>query len=346
MNILKRILSFLLISILILCNTKNTTCAITNPPIKAAVFLDNLNDLFMIDVKSSLESVQNENSNNIKFTFFDSKGNQTTQNENIEKAIKNKFDLFVVNPIAAQIDEFESTLDKIIQAGIPLIIYLPPTTDLINIVKAFPKSVIITGDVEQGGTLEGKILANAWNSNKDIFDKNKDNVLQYVMLQGASNNISTIAKTKYSIQALNELGIQTQPLLSTACNWDKDCAKTTIESALLTFDDKIEAIISTNDDMAIGAIEALQKYGINTNENSKYIPVVGIGGIPQAKKLVDQGIMAATIVEDLPSQAKAIYEIGMNLVSGNTPLSGTDYKFDETGITVNIPYYEYVKNKL
>ena len=58
--------------------------------------------------------------------------------------------------------------------------------------------------------------------------------MQYVMLKGPANNPETIARTKYSIQAINEAGIKTQELSSTICNWNKECAKTTIESAFLT----------------------------------------------------------------------------------------------------------------
>ena len=119
--------------------------------------------------------------------------------------------------------------------------------------------------------------------------------------------------------------------------------ETTIESAFLTLNDKIEAIISNNDDMAIGAIEALQKYGFNKGDNSKYIPVVGVGALPEAKELINQGIMTGTVIQDPRAHANAIYAVGMNLVSGNDPLDGTNYKFDETGITIKIPYYEYVK---
>jgi methyl-galactoside transport system substrate-binding protein len=95
--------------------------------------------------------------------------------------------------------------------------------------------------------------------------------------------------------------------------------------------------------MAIGAIEALQKYGFNKGDNSKYIPVVGVGGSPVAKELINQSIMTGTVVEDLRTQANAIYTVGINLVSGNNPLDGTNFKFDETGITIKVPYYEYVK---
>jgi len=217
------------------------------------------------------------------------------------------------------------------KANIPLILYLPRTTEsLTNFISAYGKAIIITGDVELSGTLEGKILANAWNTNKETMDKNKDNILQYVMLKGPSDNVATNIRTKYSIRTLNEAGIKTQALLTTVCNFDKECARTTIETAFLTLNDKIEAIISNNDDMAIGAIEALQKYGFNKGGDSKYIPVVGIDGIPKAKELINQGIMSGTVIADLPTEVNAIYSIGMNLASGNDPLYGTNFKFDET----------------
>ena len=70
--------------------------------------------------------------------------------------------------------------------------------------------MIIDTDINQSGILEGKILADAWNSNKEVFDSNHDNIMQYVMLQGPTNSPETIARTKYSIQALNETGIKSQ----------------------------------------------------------------------------------------------------------------------------------------
>ncbi|OPJ63729.1 substrate-binding domain-containing protein [Clostridium chromiireducens] len=95
--------------------------------------------------------------------------------------------------------------------------------------------------------------------------------------------------------------------------------------------------------MAIGAIEALQKYGFNKGDKSKYIPVVGLGGVPEAKKLIDQGFMTGTIVQDSKLHAKAIYDVAMNLASRKDPIAGTDYNYDETGITIKIPYYVYIK---
>ena len=53
------------------------------------------------------------------------------------------------------------------------------------------------------------------------------------MLKGPANSPETIARTKYSIQTINDAGIKTQNLLSVTCNWDEECAKTSIESAFI-----------------------------------------------------------------------------------------------------------------
>ena len=50
--------------------------------------------------------------------------------------------------------------------------------------------------------------------------------------------------------------------------------------------------------MAIGAVEALQAYGYNKGDKSKNIIVVGIDGLPEAKDLIDKGIMTGTIIQD------------------------------------------------
>ena len=61
--------------------------------------------------------------------------------------------------------------------------------------------------------------------NKEAIDKNNDNILQYIMLIGKSNNTAAIARTKYSILTINNAGIKTQELASKVCNWDQDVAK-------------------------------------------------------------------------------------------------------------------------
>jgi methyl-galactoside transport system substrate-binding protein len=69
MKFLKKLLSFIIISSLFLSDIGNISYASLNQndnkPIKAAVFLNNLNDLFISDVKKSLEDVQKENESSL-----------------------------------------------------------------------------------------------------------------------------------------------------------------------------------------------------------------------------------------------------------------------------------------
>ena len=48
----------------------------------------------------------------------------------------------------------------------------------------------------------------------------------------------------------------------------------------------MDVIISNNDEMALGAIEVLQEFGYNLDDDKMYIPVFGVDGIPKAKELI------------------------------------------------------------
>ena len=351
MSIFKKLLIFIMIPVMVMVLivgiSKNNVSASSKfskrAPIKIAVFFDNSNAMYISHLKQNLELIQKENSNKVEFTFYDAKDNQTVQNESIEKALTEKFDLFIVSVITPNLEDIESTLLKIMKKNIPLILNPDPAKDIINFVKPFNRFVVIGADFEQSGTMEGQILVNEWNSNKDLIDKNHDNIMQYVMLKGRIGSPLTHLRTKYSLLALNNAGIQTVELASPNCEWMEDCAKSSIESLLLQYGNKIEAIISNNDAMAVGAVDALQKYGYNKGDKEATIPVVGIDGMPAAKDLIQKGFMAGTVVVDPHDLAEALYAIGMNLASGKSPLENTKYKFDYTGFTVHLDYKEYTK---
>ena len=57
------------------------------------------------------------------------------------------------------------------------------------------------------------------------MDKNRDNILQYIMLQGEINNIGAIERTKYSISTIENAGIKTQALALQIANWNQELAK-------------------------------------------------------------------------------------------------------------------------
>jgi len=94
--------------------------------------------------------------------------------------------------------------------------------------------------------------------------------------------------------------------------------------------------------MAIGAIEALQNYGYNKENENKKVVVVGIDGLPEAKDLIDKGIMAGTVIQDQNVAAELLYTIGMNLINNLNPTENTNYKVVEGTIIIPFPYETYI----
>ena len=77
-------------------------------------------------------------------------------------------------------------------------------------------------------------------------------------------------------------------------------------------------------------------------DKSKNILVVGFDGLPEAKDLIDKGMMTGTITQDPTTVSEALYTIGMNLVNNVDPLENTNYKLGSAGIVVEFPHYEYI----
>lgn len=309
-----------------------------------AVFIDNANALYISHLKKCLEEIERENINKVKFTFFDGKDNQTVQNESIEKALMQNFDLFIIGVISQNLKDVESTLRRVMEKNIPIILNPDPVQEIINFVEPYRKFAVIGGDFQQSGTMEGNILVNDWKTSKTAMDKNQDGVLQYVMLKGRIGSPLTYLRTKHSVLALNDAGIKTEELASVNCEWMEECAKNSIESMFLKYGNKIEAIISNNDAMAIGAVKALQKYGYNSGNSEKVISVVGIDGMPEAKEFIQKGFMQGTVIVEPCDLAEALYAIGLNLIAGKPPVKDTSYKVDATGYTVHLNYKEYKIN--
>lgn len=334
-------LEILVITFLIILNycNRNTNAQITNPsnqsPINIAVFLYDFKDKYISLVGQNFEEIQKNNQGKVQFTFHDGKNDQSVQNKDIN-AVLNKRDTNLILLNIVDTTNSKVVIDRIKETGIPVILF---NREPINIedVKSYDKAFFVGTNASEAGTLQGQILINAWNLNKSL-DTNNDGIMQYIMLMGERNNIEAIERTRYSVLTINNAGIRTEELALRVGDWDRNTARSMVEPLYLQYGKNIEAIISNNDEMAIGAIEALQKYGYNKGDNTKTIPVVGVDGIPEAQELIKQGIMTGSVLQDARAMAEISYNMGMNLVDARPPLYGIPYEFDGTGVAVRIPY--------
>lgn len=342
---LKKIVIFFLIIMIFKLNVNynNNIYASSGKIVNVAVLLYTF-DPFMSSLRESLENIEKENPTKVHFTFYDGKNNIALQHESLNSiANSGNTDLIMANLADTNETSVNSAIDIVKSKGIPIVFLDIPPDVVSKVSKNYGKAAFILANSDLAGTIQGKILVNLWNSNKKAIDKNNDNILQYVLLQGNVGDPVTIDRTKYVISTINNSGIKTDPLAQVNANWSRQISESAIESLFFKYDGKIEAIIANNDAMAIGAINSLQKYGYNKGDELKNISVVGIDGIQEAKDLIDKGFMTGTVVQDSETLAEVFYNVGMNLVNNLSPIENTNYKIVNREIIIPFPYEEYVK---
>ena len=340
----KRILTIIIVVFMIIvtltdCSKKAVSTITTQgKPVKVAVFLLDFTDDFISLIRKNLEDIQKENPDNVEYTFYDSKSNQAIQNEELDNVLKEGTDLILLNIV--NIEDSQAVINRVKETNTPVILFnREPVTSVL--IQSYDKALYIGTDAKQAGITQGKMVVDAWNTSKKYIDKNNDGIMQYVMLEGEINSKEAIERTKYSILTIEDADIKTQQLALTVCNWLEDLAYNAIKSLFLKYGNQIEVIIANDDTMAIGAIKALQEYGYNKGDKSKTIPVVGVDVTPDAKELIEKGDMLGSVFQDPRAYAEALYTCGMNLVAGKSPVDGTKYKLDDTGVSIRIPQTDY-----
>ena len=102
----------------------------------------------------------------------------------------------------------------------------------------------------------------------------------------------------------------------------------------------VELVIANNDEMALGAISALQAAGYNKG-SGKTIPVFGVDATDAAKEAIKSGSMIGTIKQDADGMATTITAIAQNFFGGKAALDGLNQDDLVGNWRVNIPYATY-----
>ena len=286
-------------------------------------------DMFMGYVKNDIKKYAKDK---VNIFLRDSQNSQATQNDVIDIMIEkgvNVLAVNLVNPRAA-----EAVIDKAKKNDIPVVFFNkePSKEDM----ASYDKAWYVGTKSEESGVLQGKIIYESLIDNPE-YDKNKDGKIQYVMIQGEPNHADAIGRSVNSIKYLKENNIGVDLLAQGEAFWDEDNANLMMKQYLRKYGDKIEYIISNNDSMAIGALNAIRESGYNKGDKDKFIPIVGVDGIPSVIDEISKGNIVGTVLQSPKSQAYAIVDIVSVLSKGGNPLELENIVFEDSKY-VRLPY--------
>lgn len=276
--------------------------------IKIGLCLYRFDDTFISNVRQEIEEYakeyEKEHDIKINLEVVDARDNQNTQNHQVERFVSLDYDVLLINVV----DRFAASnmIETAVGANIPIVFFnRKPVDDDLNradniyYVGAGPKAA---------GIEQAKIIINAYNENPHSIDIDGDGVINYVLLEGEPSHQDSLVRTEWVIKTLQENNIPINKLSGAIGNWERAQGSALMEDFLNKYSN-IDLVISNNDDMGLGAIDAIER-----NNNIKGIKVVGIDGTKEALEAINEGKLLGTIESDKKEYAKAVVEIAMHSI--------------------------------
>ena len=321
-----------------------------------SVFYYTYSDTYISSVRSAMDKLLADKG--IAFQNYDANGNQTTQTEQVTTALAKGTKLLVVNVVdTGSNDAAQHIIDQAKAKDVPVIFFNRSVEE--SVVSSYDKCVFVGTDYEMAGHMQGEMVGKYLIDNYDAVDLNGDGKISYVMFKGQEGNMEAIARTKYGVDDANKvLTAAGKPELSfyDASNSNKylvdqngqwssaaatDYMSTILAQYSVAGNNMVELVIANNDEMALGALSALQTAGFN-NGTGKTIPVFGVDATDAAKAAISKGTMVGTIKQDADGMAEAITSIAKNYLEGKNAFDGLDSSETVGTWRINIPYSTYM----
>lgn len=308
--------------------TKMTTLVYPQATVGASISSIETNPFFQ-GMYHSMEKVGKEEGE--LTLLLDSAANQQEkQNAQLDDMISRGAKALVVN--LADVSFGPEMVRKYCDKKIPVVYINRNPTD--KALAGCETAYFVDGDAAQAGVLQGLQVLKAWKSNPE-WDKNKDGIIQYAMIEGIPNHAGAIARTKWSVGTMENypnLGMPVQKILQEPAMFQTDVAKELVSKWLTQPEfGNVEVILANNDSMALGALEILK-------QNNITIPVFGIDGSKVALEMFSSGRLAGTVFNDFDAQSRTAVRMAANLAAGKPVLEGVPYEMEYR--MIRVPYQD------
>lgn len=299
---------------------------------KIGVAIYKFDDTFMSTVRNA---IANNAEGKAALDIVDSQNAQPVQNDQIESFLSKGMKAIAINPVDRT--AAKAIVNKAKAADVPVVFFNrePLKEDM----ALWNKVYYVGAKAEDSGTFQGQIALDYFKKNPSA-DKNGDGVLQIIMLKGEPGHQDAELRTEFSVKAIEKGGFKVQKLAEDTAMWDRVKGQEKMSAFFAAHGDKIELVLANNDDMALGAIEALKAEGYN-NGGKKYIPVIGVDATAPAMKALEEGSLLGTVLNDAKNQGKATFDLAYAAATGKD-ITTTGWKV-EGGKYVWVPYQMVTK---
>ncbi|MFE4706849.1 sugar ABC transporter substrate-binding protein [Peribacillus simplex] len=292
---LKKMTSAFMVTVLILgllagCGSKETSGDGSKDQIIIGVAMPAFEDWFTYLINGMEE--YDEQHDNVKVDMVDAKNDSGKQMSQVETMIAQGVDAIVLNPVDTA--AISPLIDTANEANIPVVVVnRMPDEDAMKKIYAFVGSESL-----EGGTIQMEKVA-------EVLD-GKGNV---AIMNGTLGHDSVVKRTKGNKDVIEKYPDMNIVREATA-DYQRSQGMTLMENWIQS-GGEIDAVVANNDEMAIGAIMALEESGKRGD-----IIVAGIDGTEDGLDYVKQGKLNVTTFQDGYGQGQSAIETAMKAVNG------------------------------
>jgi len=234
---------------------------------------------------------------NMEMTILDSKNTLSTQLENLENCVTQGYDYIILHPLEP--DAEADIVDRYIQEGTPILM-----------VNQSDGGSEYASNVDCDPIEQGRIVA-------EVAAGKIPQDGKVVILLGPSGNSHSIGRREGFEQYLFEARPDIEVLDEQIGDWEKSKGMNFMEDWMQAYD-QIDAVISMNDAMALGALEAAKDAG-----RDEALTAYGIDGLADAVLSIEEGGLTATCVQNAKVMAETTFEIIDKVLKGETEFEKT-----------------------
>jgi inositol transport system substrate-binding protein len=249
------------------------------------VSLLNRSNEFIVMLNKSMERKARELG--VRLIVNDAQRSAERQVQQAESFIAQKVDAIILNP--CEVDGSSPAVEKALAAGIPVINVNSET-------RTAPTAFVGSRD-EESGTLAMQYIAQRLGGHGNV-----------VVMEGFMGQAAQIERDRGARDVLAKTpGLHM--LAEQTAEWDRAKGMSLMENWIQSHGDGIDAVFAENDEMAMGALLALEQAG----RKGKTI-VVGVDAIADALEAVRGGRLDATVFQDAEGQGSAAVATAMKII--------------------------------
>ena len=235
---------------------------------------------------------------------FEADNDINLQISQVQSFVTQEFDAMVIRLVAA------ANGDVVLEAAehVPVVFAGRLPDEAFN----QPGQVHFVGvDELEAGLLQAQFAA-------DYFETNHPGKtdISYILIRGRLDHPGAIYRTLGFRQGMEARGFTLNNVVDQPAYWDRANAMDIVQTFLGT-GIPFDIIVSNNDEMALGAIEALRAVDM------MHIPVIGVDATPHGVNSILAGELAASIFQDAEALGRITTEKAVALANGEIPETHT-----------------------